>query len=47
MDFSWEPFNPTQLISLGKYSHAKQLWADVGVAYTLEGHAEVSAVISL
>ena len=39
--------NPKQLILLGKYSPAKQLWSDDGVAFTLEGHAEVRAVISL
>jgi len=45
LDLPWEPFNPTQLISQGKYSHGKQLWSDDGVALTVEGHAAVRAVI--
>jgi hypothetical protein len=47
LDIPWEPFNRAQLIWLGKYSHGKQLWSDHDVALTLEGHAEVMAVISL
>ena len=41
LDLPWESFNPTQLISQGKYSRGKQLWSDDGVVLTIEGHAEV------